>query len=125
MSVIATSSQTLSNVVKREHQAEVGYCRKLAEFDATNGAVVIGAVLGLVAGKWELALQTGTYTEFGIAVDGPVTFNELPAALAINRGPASVSKAGLVWHASYNLDAEKNALYASLEGQGIQVLDSF
>lgn len=124
MSVIAQDSQTISNVVKREHQAELGYCRKMAEFDATNGAAVLGAVLGLVAGKWEIALQTGTYTEFGISVGGTATSGGLTVAVAINRGPASVSKAGLVWHASYNLDAEKNALYASLEGQGIQCLDA-
>lgn len=125
MTVIATSSQTLSNVVKNEHQAELAYCRKVAEFDDTNGAVVIGAVLGLKSGKWELALQTGTYTEFGVAVNGPITSGTKASAIAINRGPASVSKAGLVLHSSYDLDAEKNALYASLEGQGIQVLDKF
>ena len=126
MSVIAQDSQTLSNVVKSEHQAELGYCRDVKEFDATNGAVAVGVLLGLNAsGKFEKAIQTGTYTKLAIAVQGPVTSGGLASAIGLVRGPASISKAGIVWHASYDLAAEKNAVYATLEAQGIQCLDSF
>lgn len=126
MTVIATDTQRLSNVVKHEYAAEKAYCRKVLEFDATNGAAAIGVVLGLNAsGKYEKAIQTGTYTQYAVSVDGAVKLNNLTSAIGIFRGPAAVSKAGLVLHASYDLDAEKAALYALLEAQGIEVLDAF
>ena len=40
------------------------------------------------------------------------------------RGPASVSKTALVLDATHNTDAEKDAIYASLNALGIQVLEA-
>lgn len=126
MTVIATDTQRLSNVVKFEHKPELGYCRQVLEFDATNGAVAIGVLLGLNASnKWEKAIKTGTYTKLGVSVDGAVKLGGLVSAMAIYRGAASVSKAGLILDASYATTNDKNAVYATLEGQGIQVLDAF
>ena len=44
--------------------------------------------------------------------------------LVLLKGPAVISKAGLILDASYNLDAEKAVVYASLEAKGIQVDDA-
>jgi predicted regulator of Ras-like GTPase activity (Roadblock/LC7/MglB family) len=44
--------------------------------------------------------------------------------LALVKGPAIVSKAGLVLDATYNLDAEKAAVYAALEAKGIACNDA-
>ena len=44
--------------------------------------------------------------------------------LGLTRGPARVSKAGLVFDASYALSTDKDVVYAALEALGIQVLDN-
>ena len=124
MTVIATDTQALSNLVKYEVAPEMGYCRKALAFDNTNGDVAIGTLLGLNAGKWEVALQATAYSQFALATDAGVKLGGVAAAVGLFRGPASVSKAAIVWHASFDLAAEKNAAYASLEAQGVQVLDA-
>ena len=126
MTVIATDTQTLSNLVKYEVAPEMGYCRKALAFDNTNGDVAIGTLLGLNAGKWEVALQAPAvaYSQFALATDAGVKLGGVAATVGLFRGPASVSKAAIVWHASFDLAAEKNAAYAALEAQGVQVLDA-
>lgn len=126
MTVTATDTQRLSNLVKYEVAPEMGYCRKALAFDNTNGDVAIGTLLGLNAGKWEVALQAPTtaYSQFALATDAGVKLGGVAAAVGLFRGPASVSKAAIVWHASFDQAAEKNAAYAALEAQGVQVLDA-
>lgn len=126
MTVTATDTQRLSNLVKYEVAPEMGYCRKALAFDNTNGDVAIGTLLGLNAGKWEVALQAPAvaYSQFALATDAGVKLGGVAAAVGLFRGPASVSKAAIVWHASFDLAAEKNAAYAALEAQGVQVLDA-
>ena len=125
--IIATDTQRLSNLVKYEVAPEMGYCRKALAFDNTNGDVAIGTLLGLnAAGKWEVALQAPAvaYTQFGLSTNAEVKLGGVAAAVGLFRGPASVSKAAIVWHASFDLAAEKNTVYAALEAQGVQVLDA-
>ena len=126
MTVTATDTQRLSNLVKYEVAPEVGYCRKALAFDNTNGDVAIGTLLGLNAGKWEVALQAPAvaYSQFALATDAGVKLGGVAAAVGLFRGPASVSNAAIVWHASFDQAAEKNAAYAALEAQGVQVLDA-
>ena len=126
MTVTATDTQRLSNLVKYEVAPEMGYCRKALAFDNTNGDVAIGTLLGLNAGKWEVALQAPAvaYSQFALATDAGVKLGGVAATVGLFRGPASVSKAAIVWHASFDLAAEKNAAYAALETQGVQVLDA-
>ena len=126
MTVTATDTQRLSNLVKYEVAPEMGYCRKALAFDNTNGDVAIGTLLGLNAGKWEVALQAPAvaYSQFALATDAGVKLGGVAATVGLFRGPASVSKAAIVWHASFDLAAEKNAVYAALETQGVQVLDA-
>ena len=124
--IIATDTQRLSNLVKYEVAPEMGYCRKALAFDNTNGDVAIGTLLGLNAGKWEVALQAPTtaYSQFALATDAGVKLGGVAATVGLFRGPASVSKAAIVWHASFDQAAEKNTVYAALEAQGVQVLDA-
>lgn len=126
MTVTATDTQRLSNLVKYEVAPEMGYCRKALAFDNTNGDVAIGTLLGLNAGKWEVALQAPAvaYSQFALATDAGVKLGGVAATVGLFRGPASVSKAAIVWHASFDQAAEKNAAYAALEAQGVQVLDA-
>lgn len=126
MTVTATDTQRLSNLVKYEVAPEMGYCRKALAFDNTNGDVAIGTLLGLnTAGKWEVARKAPTsYSQFGLATDAEVKLGGVAAAVGLFRGPASVSKAAIVWHASFDPAVEKNAVYAALEAQGVQVLDA-
>lgn len=126
MTVTATDTQRLSNLVKYEVAPEMGYCRKALAFDNTNGDVAIGTLLGLNAGKWEVALQAPAvaYSQFALATDAGVKLGGVAATVGLFRGPASVSKAAIVWHASFDQAAEKNTVYAALEAQGVQVLDA-
>ena len=130
MAVIATSLQTISNVVKHEYGADFAYCKELVTVNDTAGTLAIGTVLGVVTtdGKYKRAVQT--------AVDGSAVAAGIVAAaktivgatdtqvLVYVRGPMGVSKGGLVLDATYDTDAEKLAVYAALNAKGIQTLDT-
>lgn len=77
------------------------------------------------SGKYKAAVETAVD---GSKVAAAIVMEEVSVAattdtkvLCLVRGPAIVSKAGLVLDSTYNLDAEKNAVYAALEAKGIQV----
>ena len=130
MAVIATSLQTISNVVKHEYGADFAYCKELVTVNDTAGTLAIGTVLGVVTtdGKYKRAVQT--------AVDGSAVAAGIVAAaktivgatdtqvLVYVRGPMGVSKGGLVLDATYDTDAEKLAVYTALNAKGIQTLDT-
>ena len=130
MAVIATSLQTISNVVKHEYGADFAYCKELVTVNDTAGTLAIGTVLGVVTadGKYKRAVQT--------AVDGSAVAAGIVAAaktivgatdtqvLVYVGGPMGVSKGGLVLDATYDTDAEKLAVYTALNAKGIQTLDT-
>lgn len=82
---------------------------------------------------------TGSY-EYKICVQSATDGTQVPAAIAMEdktvaattdtvvlalvRGPAIVSKSGLILDASFNLDAEKAYVYSTLEALGIRVNDA-
>ena len=118
-----------SNLVKHELWPESGFCRKeVVVNEAAIKTYAVGTVLGKVTatGKYKIAVET--------AVDG----SKVPAALVISdasiaagtdtklvvivKGPAEVSQGALVLDATYDNDAKKDAVYASLEAVGINVL---
>ncbi|MNY25424.1 hypothetical protein D3C86_1592080 [compost metagenome] len=125
MTVIATDTQRLSNVVKRELWPEAGYCR----LQVTAGETAdykVGTVLGKITatGKFIKAVQTAVD---GSAVAAAVVMEDKSVVdgtgvLALVRGPAAISRDALVLDASYNLDAEKDAVYAAFEALGIMTL---
>lgn len=130
MSVIATDTPRFSNVVKGELWPELTYCRAVVTVNDAAATLKVGTVLGKVTadGKYKVAVQT--------AVDGSATADAIviqetavPATtdtkvLVLIKGPSVVSKGGLILDATYNLDAEKAAVYAALEAKGIKVIDT-
>ena len=129
--IVATDTLRLSNVLKQELWAELGYCRAVVTVnEAAAASYVPGTVLGKVtaSGKYKVAVET--------AVDG----SKVAAAVVIGlqtiaattdtkvvvlvKGPATLSKGGLVLDSTYDNDTKKNVVYASLEALGFQVLEA-
>jgi len=131
MPVIATDTFRISNVLKQELWAELGYCREVVTVnEAAAKTYAVGTVLGKVTsgGKYKIAVQTavdGSAVAAGIVLeDKSIAATTDTKLVVLVKGPASVSKGGLVLDSSYDLDAEKAVVYASLAAVGIQVLDA-
>lgn len=130
MTVIATSLQTLSNVVKHEYGSDYAYCRELVTVNDGAGTLAIGTVLGKVTatGKFKRAVQTasdGSQTGVAIVWAAKTVANATDTqVLCLVRGPSGVSKGGLILDSTYDTDAKKAAVYAALNAQGIQTLDT-
>ncbi len=115
MTVIATDTQRLSNLVKREHGDDVSYCREVVTYNdvakdfAIGDLVDIDGVVPATAGAiYGVVMQD---------VSAPAT--TATKVLVLFRGPATVSKFGL----NVGLLAAAD-VYAALEAKGIQVLDA-
>jgi hypothetical protein len=125
MPLIATEAKRLSNVVKQELFPESSYCRVVVTYNGTAASLVPGTVLGKVTsgGKYKIAVQTASdgsqVADAIVMVEQTVALNTDAKVLCLVRGPAIVSKDGLILDATYNLDAEKDAVYAALEAKGI------
>lgn len=130
MPVIATDSYKLSHLVKAEVLENTKFTREVVTFNGAAASLKIGTVLGVVTatGKYKVCVQDaadGSQNPAAILLeDKTVAATTDTKVLVMHRGPASVSKAALVLDASFNLDAEKLALYAALEAKGIQVLEA-
>ena len=130
MSVLATDTLRLSNLVKKEQFTEVGYCREVVTVnEAAAKTYAVGTVLGKVTadGKYKIAVQTAVD---GSAVAAAIVLEDKAVAATTDtklvvmvRGPASISAGALVLDATYDLAAEKAVVYAAFEAAGIQVLD--
>ena len=128
MATIATDTLRKSNLVKQETFPEQGY-----NYDAVtvNEAAIKtyagGTVLGKVtaSGQYKICVQTavdGSQTAAAVVVaDYSIAAATDTKVLAMVRGPAIVSKDALVLDASHDLQAEKDAIYASLTALGILV----
>lgn len=126
----ATEAKRLSNVVKQELWPETGYTRAVVTVNDAAATLVPGTVLGKVTatGKYKVAVQT---SDDGSEVADAIVMQEIavPATtdtkvLVLIKGPAIVSKAGLVLDASYNTAGELAAVYAALEAKGIACNDA-
>jgi molybdopterin biosynthesis enzyme len=130
MTLIATEAKRLSNVVKQELFPEAGYCRLAVTYNGTAASLVPGTVLGKVTadGKFKIAIQTAAdgsqVADAIVMVEKTVLLNTDITVLCLVKGPAIVSKAGLILDASYDLDAEKAAVFAALEAKGINCNDA-
>lgn len=129
MTIVATDTARFSNLVKHELWPETGFCRKeVTVNEAAEEVYAVGTVLGKVTadGKYKIAVQTAVD---GSAVAAAIVIDDHTIAAATDtkivvlvKGPAEVSKGALVLDATYNLDAEKDAIYAALEALNINVL---
>lgn len=130
MAVIATDKTRLSHVLKAELYPELAYCRTVVTVNDTAQTLELGTVLGKVTanGKYKVAVETavdGSKVGAGIVIDAKTIANGVDTpVLVLTRGPATVSKAGLVIAASYDNGTKLGVLYADLEAKGIQVLES-
>lgn len=130
MPLIATEARRLSNVVKQELWPESGYTRAVVTANETAAkSYVPGTVLGkvTVGGKYKISVQTAAD---GSEVADAIVMEEItvPAStdtkvLVLIKGPAIVSKKGLVLDATHNTEGELAAIYAALEAKGIAVND--
>lgn len=128
MPIIATENFRYSNLVKYELEPSIAFTREAVTVnEAAAKEYVIGTVLGKVTatGKYKISVQSATDgSEVAAAVvveDKSVAATTDTKVLAIVRGPAMLSKAALVFDASYDLDAEKDAAYAALAAKNILV----
>ena len=131
MTVIATDTLRLSNVLKQELWAELGYCRTVVTVNEGAAATYVpGTVLGKVTsgGKYKIAVETavdGSKVAAAIVLDlKTIAASTDTKVVVLVKGPATVSKGGLVLDSTYDNDTKKNVVYASLEAVGIQVLEA-
>ena len=131
MPLIATDTKRLSNVVKQELWPDAAYCRAVVTVnEATAKSYVPGTVLGkvTVGGKYKIAVQTasdGSQVADAIVMDNySIAGSTDTKVLVLIKGPAVIGKGGLVLDATYDLQTEKDAVYAALEVKGIQCNDT-
>ena len=134
MTVVATDTQRLSNWLKYEEEPSLGLCHEVVTInEAAAKALVTGTVLGkvTVGGKYKVAVETasdGSKVADAIYI-GNVLGNDTQTVaaatdtkiLVLKRGKAIVSKGNLLLDSTYDNDAKKNAVYASLEALEIFV----
>lgn len=125
-----TENFRFSNTVKAELWPEAGYTRAVVTYNGTAGELKIGTVLGKVTagGKYKVAVQSavdGSQTADAIVIQEVTPLLNTDAkVLVLIKGPAIVSKSGLILDATYNDDTKRGVVYASLEAKGIQVNDT-
>lgn len=134
MTVLATSSNAFSNVVKHEYEPSVGYCRDVVVVNDAAATFKVGAVLGKVTatGKYKLvtvAAADGSQNaaavvianNLGVSQDITIPASTDTSVLAITRGPVIVGKAALQLGADVDTDPEKLVVYNALKALGIIV----
>lgn len=131
MPIIATENRRFSHVVKKELFPEMAYTRLVVTVnEAVAKSYQAGTVLGKVTagGKFKIAVQTAVD---GSAVGAGIVLGDLAVAagtdtqvLVLVRGPAIVSKAGLVIDATYNDATKLGTLYADFDAKGVLVNDA-
>ena len=131
MTILATETQRISNVVKKELWAESGYCRAVVVVNEGSAKTyAAGTVLGKVTsgGKYKIAVETATdgskVADAIVLDDASIAASTDTNVVVLIKGPAAISKGGLALDATYDNDAKKNAVYAAFEAKGIQVLDA-
>lgn len=130
MALVATSVQRLSNLIKREYQPEMAYCRSTVTYSGSADGLAIGNLIGKITstGKYKVSVETatdGSQVVAGILVGNFNTgsgSNDDTLSI-LDKGPSSISKAGIIFHSSFDTDEKKAVVYAALEAKGIQVLD--
>ena len=118
MTVIATEAKRISNVVKQELFPESGYCRIAVTYNGTAASLVPGTVLGKVTADGSQVADAIVLVEKTTLLNTDIT------VLCLVKGPAIVSKAGLILDVTYDTDAEKEAVYAALVAKGINSNDA-
>ena len=129
MTVQFVDTSRFSNLVKHELWPETGYCRKeVTVNEAAIKTYAVGTVLGKVTatGKYKIAVETAVD---GSKVAAAIVISDATIGAAVDtklvvlvKGPAEVSIGALVLDATYDNQAKKDAVYASLEAVNINCL---
>ena len=129
MTVQFVDTSRFSNLVKHELWPHTGYCRKeVTVNEAAIKTYAVGTVLGKVTatGKYKIAVETavdGSKVAAALVIaDQSIAAATDTKVVVLQKGPAEISKGALVLDATYDNDAKKDAVYASLEAVGINVL---
>ena len=129
MTVQFVDTSRFSNLVKHELWPETGYCRKeVTVNEAAIKTYSVGTVLCKVTatGKYKIAVETavdGSKVAAALVIaDQSVAAATDTKVVVMVKGPAEVSQGALVLDATYNDQAKKDAVYASLEALNINVL---
>lgn len=129
--IIATDTLRLSNVLKQELWAELGYCRTVVTVnEAAAKSYVPGMVLGKVTsgGKFKIAVETavdGSKVAAGIVIDSQaIAASTDTKVVVLVKGPATLSKGGLILDSTYDDSTKKGVVYTSLETAGFQLLEA-
>lgn len=137
MAVILTRAETIGNVVKwLAHPAQDYHFETVTVNLAAGATLALGTVLAKVnaTGKYlvqDASLASGAGLEASAILIGTdannfgATFATTTdkKVLVLKRGPAKVAKGQLIMGAGTDTQAEKDAVYASLEALGILVSD--
>ena len=121
---VLTQSPTLGDLLKFELNA--GYCRETVTLKAGT-AYPLGAVLGRITAtaKYRLAPASVAVGDEGAETASAVLLDAVDATagdrtgLVVVRGPIIVSKAALVFDASVDTPAERDAKYGQLAAAGL------
>ena len=136
MTIIATDSQRYSNVVKYEVEPSLAITREVVVVNDAAKTLKLGMLLGKVTatGKYKESVQSasdGSQNPVAVVIGKSELAADvvLPATtdtkvLALVRGDAIVSKAGLKPHSSFDDATKLAAAYASLATVGILANDS-
>lgn len=129
--IIANDTKRLSNMLKAELWAELGYCREVVTVNESAAKTyVVGTVLGRVtaSGKYKIAVES--------AVDGSKVFAAIvledktiaattdTKLVVLVKGPAAIAKGALALDSTYDDATKKGVIYAAMETAGIKVLES-
>ena len=131
MPIFATDTFRFSHVVKHEYEPNLAFCREAVVANETGVRTYApGTVLGRITanGKFRICVQTavdGSQTPAAIVLED----KSIPAAtdtrvLVLVRGPAIVSKSGLILDATFDTGPELAAVYAAIEALNIRVSDA-
>lgn len=133
MSVVATDYSHYSNLVKASDSDNTKLFHELVTVnESAQKSYVVGTALGKVTatGKWKISVQNAADgsqnvlalvvgDSFGTAAPFTVAATTDTKVLVLARGKVVVNKGAIVFDASYDLDAEKQAAYDSLKTVGI------
>ena len=131
MPLIATSTDSYSNVVKFEFEPTISFCRESVTVNEAGAKTyAVGTVLGLVtaSGKYKISVQNaadGSQTPAAVVLeDKSVAATTDTKVLVMVRGPAIVSKGALKFDASFDTAPELATAYAALAAKNILVNDT-
>lgn len=136
MTIIAQDSQRYSNVVKYEVEPSLAITREVVVVNDAAKTLKLGMLLGKVTatGKYKESVQSASdgsqnpvavvIGKSGLAEDVILPATTDTKVLALVRGDAIVSKAGLKPHSSFDDATKLAAAYASLATVQILANDS-